>query len=215
MKIAIFGSTGFLGKVLLKKALERGYEVKTLVRNPEKLGEFKDKVEFLQGDIFQTKKVSECVSGVKAVFSTVPPEGDTKEPEKYGKAMKDLVGILEEKGIKRLIYIGGAVVLGGKNENWTLGRRFLRLFLSMTWKGGLIAKKMEWEELKKSKLDWTLIRPPAILPGKSKGKLIADEKNLPKVSVYAEDLADFMLDQIDSKDWIKKVPLVASVTVRV
>lgn len=211
MKIAIFGSTGFLGKVLLKKALERGYEVKTLVRNPDKLGEFKDKVEFIEGNIFQTEKVEKCVSGVKAVFSTVPPEGDTKEPEKYGKAMKNLINILEKEKIKRLIYIGGAVVLGGENENWTFGRRFLRFFLSMTWKGGLIAKKMEWEELKKSELDWTLIRPPAILPGKSNGKLIADDKNLAKISVYAEDLADFMLDQIDSKDWIKKAPLVAVV----
>ena len=38
MKIAILGSTGFVGKTLLAKALERGYQVKTLVRDPEKLG---------------------------------------------------------------------------------------------------------------------------------------------------------------------------------
>ena len=33
MKIAILGSTGFLGKVLLEKALNAGYQVSTLVRN--------------------------------------------------------------------------------------------------------------------------------------------------------------------------------------
>ena len=40
MKIAILGSTGFVGKVLLEKALENGYQPKTLVRNPEKLSDY-------------------------------------------------------------------------------------------------------------------------------------------------------------------------------
>jgi uncharacterized protein len=35
MKIAILGSTGFVGQVLLKKALEQGYQIRTLVRNPK------------------------------------------------------------------------------------------------------------------------------------------------------------------------------------
>jgi hypothetical protein len=58
--------------------------------------------------------------------------------------------------------------------------------------------------------DWTLIRPPRIKPGKSNGKIIADEKNLIKKEVYVEDLVDFIILQIDSKDWIKKAPLISS-----
>ena len=83
MKIAILGSTGFLGKVLLKKALDKGYQVKTLVRNSEKLGDLKDKVEFIQGSMDQTDKLEETVAGTEAVLSTVPPQRNTKEPEKY------------------------------------------------------------------------------------------------------------------------------------
>ncbi len=51
MKIAILGSTGFVGKVLLEKASEKGYQVKTLVRNSEKLGMYKERVEFILGDV--------------------------------------------------------------------------------------------------------------------------------------------------------------------
>ena len=54
MKIAIFGSTGFVGKVLVEKALEQGHEIKTLVRDMNKLGELKDKVEVIQGDLFSS-----------------------------------------------------------------------------------------------------------------------------------------------------------------
>jgi len=35
-----------MGKVLLSKALENGYRIKTLLRNPEKLGIYKDKLAF-------------------------------------------------------------------------------------------------------------------------------------------------------------------------
>jgi putative NADH-flavin reductase len=211
MKIAILGSTGFVGKVLLSKALENGYQIRTLVRNPEKLGIYKDKVEFIQGDISQLEKINDCFIGVEAVLSTVPPERNTKEPEKNAKIMREMVAILERNNIKRFIHIGGAGHDGGENENWTIGRRLLRLFLNIVWKPGLIAKQLEWEVLRNSQLDWTLIRPPRIRHGKSNGRIVADEKNLFKTEVYVEDLVNFILLQIDSTDWIKKAPLVASV----
>ncbi len=212
MKIAILGSTGFVGNVLLEKALEKGYQVKTLVRNPEKLGMYKERVEFIQGDVFQTDKLEETVRGTDVVFSTVPPEGNTKEPEKYAKVMEDVVAVLERHAITRFIHIGGAAHDGGVNEHWTLGRRFLRVFLNLVWKPGLVAKQLEWEVLKKSHIDWTLVRPPRITKGEPTGNLLADEKNLARIQVNVEDLANFMLEQITSETWIKKAPLVASVT---
>ena len=210
MKIAILGSTGFVGRTLLEKALENGFQIKTLVRNPEKLGTFKNKVEFIQGDISQFEKVEECINGVQAVLSTVPPERDTKDPEKYALIMKELVKILEKNDIKRFIHIGGAGHGGGENENWTFERRLLRAFLNLMWKPGLIAKQLEWEVLQKSQLDWTLIRPPRIGRGKSKDEIIADEINLDSLEIKVEDLAEFMLKQIESKEWVRKAPLVAT-----
>ena len=38
MKIALLGSTGFVGTVLLKKALAQGHQLKVLARSPEKIG---------------------------------------------------------------------------------------------------------------------------------------------------------------------------------
>jgi len=53
MKIAIFGSTGFVGKILINKAIAASYEVKTLARNPEKLEALKDKVEIIKRNVFE------------------------------------------------------------------------------------------------------------------------------------------------------------------
>lgn len=211
MKIAILGSTGFVGKVLLEKALEKGFQVKTLVKNPEKLGTFRERVEFIQGDVSQTDKLEETVNGSEVVLSAVSPEENTKEPEKHAKVMEDLVEVLERNSISRFIHIGGAAHEGGVDENWTFGRELLKLFLILVWEPGLVAKQLEWEVLKKSNMDWTLIRPPRITKGESKGNLAADEKNLVRTQVNVEDLTDFMLEQITSEKWIKKAPLVASV----
>jgi putative NADH-flavin reductase len=213
MKIAIFGSTGFLGKVLLEMALDKGYQIKTLVRDPDKLGEFKDRVEFIHGDIFNVDDIQSTVSGTEAVLSTVgPPNRNTGDPEIYKKSMENIVNILGKENIRRFIHVGGAAHAGGENENWTIGRRFLKQMLSITGPNILLAKQLEWEVLKKSKLDWTLVRPPAILKGKSNsGILSVDEINLGTLKVNVEDLADFILEQITSDLWIKKAPLVSGI----
>ncbi len=210
MKIAILGSTGFVGRVLTEKALGKGFQIKALVRNPDKLGAFKNKVEFIQGDISQINKLDECLFGVQAVLSTVPPERNTQDPEKYAGIMEDLITSLKKNRVNRFIHIGGAAHEGGENEKWTFKRRLLRAFLNLTWKQGLIAKHLEWETLKKSDIDWTLVRPPRIVKGKSIEKIIADDKILAGLKVYVDDLADFMLDQIESEEWSKKAPLVSS-----
>jgi putative NADH-flavin reductase len=210
MKIAILGSTGFVGKVLLEKALEEGYQVKTLVRDPEKLGNYQQQVKFVSGSASQSDQLEKTVVGTEAVLSTLPPIGDTNEPLKCAKAMENLVEILERNTIKRLIHIGGAVHGGGVNENWTLGRQILKVYLSIVCKPVLVTKQLEWEVLRKSNLDWTLVRPPRVINEKRQGHLVADEKNLASVQVNVEDLAEFMLEQVNSKHWIAKAPLVAT-----
>ena len=213
MKIALLGSTGFLGKVVLEKALDEGYQIRNLVRNPDKLGEFKDRVEFVQGSIAEVGKLEEVVGGTEVVLSTIgPSQRNPGKPEFYEQAMQNLVAVLENQNIKRLIHTGGAAHLGGENENWTLGRRFLRWFLLLAAKPVLVAKQLEWEVLKTSDLDWTLVRPPQITEGGSTGNVLADEKNLARTKVNVEDLASFMLEQISSPEWIRKAPLVASKT---
>lgn len=211
MKIALLGSTGFLGKVLLRKALEARYQVRTLVRDPDRLGECKDQVEYIEGTVFNPGDVSEAVRGTEVVLSTVgPPPKMPVDPLQYEQAMKDLVAVLGDHRIKRYVHTGGAVHDGGEDENWSLGRRALRLFLNLTFRQGLVAKHLEWEVLKESDLEWTLVRPPRIAVSPPRGTLVADAKSLVSLQVNVEDLADFLLEQIDSTDWLRGAPLVAA-----
>jgi len=211
MKITILGLTGFVGKVLVKKAIAAGYQVKTLARNPEKLEEIKDKIEVIKGSVFETSSVEAAIEGAEIVISTIgPPQGKSCDPCQYEKAMKDIVRAMDKNGIKRYIHIGGAAHQGGENETWNFNRKFLRLFLSLFARQILIAKHLEWEVLKSSDLDWTIIRPPRIANEEASGNISVDEKNLISLKVSVEDLTDFILLQITSKEWIRKAPLISS-----
>ena len=212
MKIAIFGSTGFVGRVLINKALTAGYQVKTLVRYPEKLENIKDRIEIINGSVFDPRKVEAAIEGTMVVISTIGPHpGKPCDPKLYEKAMQDIVRIMDKNGIKRYIHIGGAGHEGGENENWTFNRRFLRLFLNLFNKQILVAKHLEWEVLKKSNLDWTLVRPPRIANEPASGNISADGKMLNNLKISVEDLTNFILEQITSKEWIRKAPLVSSI----
>jgi putative NADH-flavin reductase len=211
MKVAILGSTGFVGKVLTRKALAAGYQVKTLVRSPDKLKGISDDIEIIEGSVFDPEAIEATIEGTKVILSTVgPPQRNPGNPELYEKAMKDIVRIMDKHGIKRYIHIGGAVHQGGENEVWDFKRKFLRLFLNLFGKQILIAKHLEWEVLKLSDLDWTLIRPPRIANEPSTGSISVDEKYLRSLKVSMEDLTDFILQQISSKEWIRKAPLISS-----
>lgn len=212
MKITILGSTGFVGKVLINKAIVAGYQVKTLARKPEKIEEIKDKIEIIEGSVFESSSVEAAIVGAEAVLSTLgPPQtGKPFDPYQYEMAMKDIVRIMDKHGIKRYIHIGGAAHQGGENEVWNFKRKFLKLFLNLFGKQILVTKQLEWEVLKSSDLDWTLIRPPRIANEVSSGSISVNEKKLESLKVSVEELTDFILQQISSKEWIRKAPLISS-----
>lgn len=211
MKITILGSTGFLGKVILEKALEKGYEVKTLVRDPNRLGKFKNSVQYVTGNIFNPQDIEKVVDGTEVVISTIAPNKKNPEhPELYHNAMKNLVSILEKNKIRKFIHIGGAAHLGGNNERWNFERKFLRFMLLLFSKRILKTKELEWDVLKQSGLNWILIRPSGIVTKKSTGQIIADESYLASLSINVDDLANFIIQQINSDTWVKKAPLISN-----
>lgn len=53
MRISVLGATGPSGLQTVLEALDRGYEVVALVRNPDKLTVTNDKLQVTTGNIFQ------------------------------------------------------------------------------------------------------------------------------------------------------------------
>jgi putative NADH-flavin reductase len=210
MQITILGSTGPIGKAVINEALKLRYQVKVLVRNPDKLGELKGKVEIVKGNLLDASSVEKALEGSKAVINL---SGAVKEPEQIDKFQK-IGNILMEKmkkqGITRLINISLAVI-NLPLEKLDFKRKLLRIFVNLFYK----QKKQIQEVVMKIILNdkdiiWTLVRPAMVSNKEGTRKVLADDRKMPGTTIMLEDLGMFMVEQITSTEWIKKAPFVAT-----
>jgi len=211
MKIAFFGASGTVGQRVLRAAVDRGIEVKALVRTPQKLGSMADEIEVIQGDYFDGEKVSETIAGTDAVLSTLGPPvgwGHSVTPQDFEDGMRSVVRGMEEEGIRRIVALSSSATTYA-GESLTLERKFFRLILSVHSPVMTPAKERELAVLMASDTDWTSIRPPMITDSVS-GALRLDEHDKQGARVNTAQLVDLMLDSITSKEWSGKAPFVAT-----
>ncbi|TDP00483.1 NAD(P)-dependent oxidoreductase [Marinomonas balearica] len=211
MKIAILGATGFTGKVLVKKALERHYSVRVLARDPNKLASFGDAIEIIEGDYFDEQALNQVVEGIDVVLSTIGAPATRKtslNADNFADAMTQLIDSMTHANVKRFINLASAGTRF-EGEKVVFIRGLIRLFFSITAPVVIPAKEKELAILQNSALEWTTIRPPLIQEN-VKGSLQVSSEFLKGNKVDVEHLTDFMLDNIHSKDWISKAPFVTT-----
>ncbi|MEK6753809.1 MAG: NAD(P)H-binding protein [Chloroflexota bacterium] len=211
MKLAILGSTGFVGTILIQKALAQGHQLKVLARSPEKLGGMKDKVEVVTGDMFDPAALESLVQGVDAVISVAgPPMNGKFNVEQHATATKNLVSAMKNAKVNRLITIAGAAA---KVPGQKLGfkQSLLRLLLGNIVMPDVIkTKDIELKTIAESNLNWTVLRPPIVGSGNAAGNIAASETDMTGTKIDVEDITDFMLSLLQTHEWDRKAPIVSS-----
>ena len=115
--ILVAGATGGVGKRVVRKLLEQGYQVRSLVRDANKATEMLgDRVELVEGDITIPQTLtSQVTKNIKAAICCTgtrvqPKEGDTPTREKYYQGIKfylpevvDVPEVVEYQGMKNLV----------------------------------------------------------------------------------------------------------------
>ncbi|MBW4678764.1 MAG: CIA30 family protein [Microcoleus vaginatus WJT46-NPBG5] len=115
--ILVAGATGGVGKRVVRKLQERGYNVRALVREAKRAKEILgNQVELVEGDITIPETLTPALfSEVKAVVCCTgtrvqPKEGDTPTREKYYQGIKfympevvDVPEVVEYQGIENLV----------------------------------------------------------------------------------------------------------------
>jgi len=70
-RVLIVGATGGTGRQLVAQALERGYAVTALVRDPSRLQVDHAQLTVIQGDVLDTARVEAAMRGQEAVVSAL------------------------------------------------------------------------------------------------------------------------------------------------
>lgn len=211
LKLAVFGGSGFVGKILLSQALEAGHSIKVLVRTPGKLGELGAQVEVVQGNLFDPQAVRRTVQGCDALLSCAGPtiqKSKAWTQTDYVQAMESVAGILPEEGIQRFIVLASAGTrIAGHNQGWKT--KGVQLFMRSIFPTMIYTKEEEMKALAASDLDWTILRPPLIKEFPATHKLRLHGSRLPGFRISVADLAAEMLRQLDSEEWSRKAPFLS------
>lgn len=87
MRLLVTGATGLMGSNVVKLAIDRGYQVDALVRDPETAGELGELgARLVRGDILEEQSISAAVAEVDAVVHTAAVLGggySTATPEDH------------------------------------------------------------------------------------------------------------------------------------
>jgi putative NADH-flavin reductase len=211
MKVSIFGASGATGVLLTERCLAAGYEVTALVRTPERFA-FTDRVRVVQGTAFDAEAVRKTVEGAEVVLSALGARSLKKE-DVLERAVPLIVKAMKLAGVRRIIALGSAGALEDSLAKQPAWRRWVvqKIVYKTLLKWPVASQVEQWKVLAGSGLDWTMVMPPMLTNSKGRGKFRVDGEALPRgaMRIAREDVADFMMQQIGSKEWVGKGVYVA------
>ena len=124
MKAIVTGGTGFIGGKLVDTLVERGYEVKCLVRETSNVSRLKKLgVELCYGDLGDLEALRNLPEGGDVVFHLAALVTDWGQEDTFNKynvlATKELLESSIAHGIKRFVYMSSSTVVW-KSDFWNI-----------------------------------------------------------------------------------------------
>ncbi len=209
MKVAVIGSTGYVGSHLVKELVDRNYDVVAIARHTENIPS-NEKVTKIQVDINDSHQLVAALKDVDIVISAF--NAGWTNPNLYEDFTKGALAIqqaVKDAGVSRFIVIGGAGSL------LIDGNRLVDSpdFPEEIKPGALAAADYLDTIRKENQLTWTMFSPAiemnAHAGGTRTGKYrtgldapVFDQDGRSRLSV--EDLAVAIVDEIEHKQFLNK-----------
>lgn len=214
MKIAVLGATGPTGQQVVTQALAKGYEVRALVRDPDKMAAQvqHDKLQIHKVDLSKPEDLVTPLQGVDAVLSSLGSRAGIWTPcSLYTDTIATIAAAMRKAGVKRLVCV---TAWGAKDEpglpwiiSWFLKPTFLRNILAN------MGQMEDYISNNCSDLTYTVARPPGLTNQPATGKEILTREGQyvdnASSSLSRADLARFMLDCITTDTYNNKMVAVA------
>jgi putative NADH-flavin reductase len=201
MKLVVLGATGGIGLEIVEQAVERGHSVTAFARAPERLESFRDRITIVPGDLLNNGELARVLAGQDGVLSSFGP----RDPRADGKLLESFANALTKamlhSGTQRVVVVSVAFLF----KDMIIPPAYLvgRLLFSHH-----VADATAMEEiLKKSGLDWTIVRPPQLTDKPRTGAYRVREGHLPRFgfTISRADVADYMIKAVEDRSSINKI----------
>lgn len=206
-KIAIIGGTGKVGRHIATQAIQKGYHVRMLVRDPEKLLYKNDAIEIVKGQVQDIENIRELLKDCQVVINTFGQP--SKEEPIYSKVTTTIFNVMEDLNISRYIGVsGGSLTI--KEDKKSMMNRFGAKMFEVFFSKMLQDKKLEWEFLLNNKqINWTLIRLPFVKDSLTSNQIKENLTDMPGTKITNQDIATFIIDHINHTKYVHKAPFIS------
>ena len=208
MKLTVFGSTGGTGQEVVKQALAQGHELTVLVRKPEKLKQKNENLHVVQGDIMDFSLVERSIKrqdGVLCNLGALPNDKNCLR----AKGTENIIRAMEKTGVRRFICQSA---LGVGDSRTLLPFHYKYLLVPLLLRHVYADHEIQEKLIKKSQLDWVIVRPGVLTDGELTGSYKQDDStddSTVKFKISRADVADFMIKQLTEDAWLHRAPTIS------
>jgi putative NADH-flavin reductase len=211
--VAVLGATGRTGRIFVQEAVRRGHHVKALVRNVNASLDFPLGLKVIQGDATDEGSLQQLIEGVDVVVSLLGRTRGSSSDLKVRSTRLSL-SIMQRNGVKRFLRLASAPSgVPVEGDEPTAGQKLVAGLMKVLAGSAVDDELKASEDVRHSSVEWTVVRAPILTdtpyPGRYQVGSVG-RKSGRKVSRAA--IAQFILDEIENRKYVRKSPLVADLT---
>jgi putative NADH-flavin reductase len=207
MKLAMFGGSGFVGAPALALAVERGHDVRALMRSSNR--DVPAGVDVVVGDVLDPEAVARTVAGCEAVVSTLGGWGDD---DSIDLGARNVLAAMRDEGITRIVFMEGFnIPFPGDPRN--AGAIFIDTVVRLRSASHVRSQRRLGVMLQACHdLDWTMVRTPIVRAAGRTGRTEVGTLEMgPRSRVTTGDLAEALLDAVQDGRHLRAAPMIRSV----
>lgn len=216
MKVVVFGANGPTGRLVTQQAIAEGHVVTAVTRHPEAFPFHDDDLQVMRGDVFDYAAVEQAVAGQDAVLSALGVPYGRKPISMYSEGMTHIVQAMRQHAVRRLVCVSSSATNPHADpEGGFVFEHVVQPFFTGVIGRTLYADMRRMESLVMSSyLDWVVIRPSGLFETASVTDYEVAEEHIHGRFTSRTDLADVMLRQLTTDEFLHKALAVATVSVR-
>ena len=205
-RVLIVGATGGTGRQLVAQALELGYEVTALARDPSALHLEHPRLRVAQGNVLDYASVEAALRGQQAVLSALGHKRFFPPNRILSDGTRNLLRAMEAHGVRRLVC---ETALGIGDSAGRMGVYYTFFTVPIVLPFYFWDKTRQERLIAASPLSWVIVRPGALTNGPKRGRYRhghAVGSYLSTVRISRADVADFMLNQLTDDTYVGAAP---------
>jgi uncharacterized protein YbjT (DUF2867 family) len=205
-RILVVGATGGTGRQLVTQALERGYDVTALARDPSRLAVNHSQLTVVRGDVLDHASIEAAVRGQDAVLCALGHNRYYSLARILSEGTRNILRAMETHGVRRFVC---ETSLGIGDSAGRMGLAYTLFTIPVVLPLYFWDKTRQERAIAASRVEWIIVRPGGLTDGAARGTWRHGRglgSFLATVRISRADVAAFMLDQLETDAYLRAAP---------